>query len=470
MPINDGAVNKLGQWGMRVAVPFKFFPFAGSRRKVKPVGERTARFWALTTTILLLGYLCCGRSFAYVGIPPLNVFIGEVALGLFILTRAKESLGKWCHSLMSETRISTLAWAYYIFAGYGVIQAFHGLIAGYPPLITLQGLVFNIYPLYFFLGLWVGSRYPERLEKFFRWLAWCNGIYGTLFVGIVSPYLLERADPGRHESEVSIFGSPCGSALAIIGLLCFERRIRPVVIPMILNSFVMLGMQVRAEWLGFAGAFALWGVLSRKIGRMLAGVAGIILLLAVGYVADFSIPSPAGRGGQLSTKDIIGRGLSAIDSESASEYSETTESTAGTVEWRKKWWRAIWSAIHENNFNILFGFGHGYPLTDLVPYLEGQSEIRSPHNIFFFCLSYTGWVGVILFFTFQLVILRLHWLVFRQTRNPFGVAYVVMSIASAFFSNCFETPFGAIPYYLLTGLAIAPLLRSKNQPTTSIGA
>jgi hypothetical protein len=195
---------------------------------------------------------------------------------------------------------------------------------------------------------------------------------------------------------------------------------------------------------------------------MMAGAGAIIVLLGVGYIADFSIPAPSGRGGQISTRDIIGRALSSIDSETASKYSEGAESTAGTVEWRKKWWDAIWDSVHETSFKTLFGHGYGFPITDLVPYLAGEGNLRSPHSIFFFCLAYGGWVGIILFFTFQLAILRLHWLTYRLIKQPFGISFLLLCVTGAFFGNFFETPFGAIPYYLLTGLAIAPLVATPH--------
>ena len=421
----------------------------------------TAKFWAFTAGFILLGYLCMGRSFAYLGIKPLNLFIGEMVLGLFLVTKSREIVGRWLGSMVNEVSFSQTAWIYYLFASYGVIELLRGLTYDYPVFTALQNLVFNVYPLYLFIGLWLGIRYPNYLQRFVRWLAWGHGVYGVLYIAVLNPLSWNEAVMAGE--DVPLFGQPGGSPIAILGLLCFESKFQRMAIPLLLNAFVLLGIQVRAEWLGFGLGFLIWGLLSRKVGGMLAGAGAIAVLLAVGYVADFSIPGPAGRGGTISTRDIIGRGLSAFDAESASKYTDSADSTAGTVEWRKKWWEAIWNSVHETNLRTLFGHGYGFPITDLVTYLSSEDTLRSPHNIFFFCLGYGGWIGVILFFTFQLALLRLHWLTYQVTKIPFGIVFLPTCIAVAFFSNFFETPFGAIPYYLITGLAISPLLATQQR-------
>jgi len=424
----------------------------------------TPRFWAIAVGFTMLGYLSMTRSFAYLGVRALNIYVGEVVLGLFLLSRTKDILGKWASALTTKAQLGQLSWAYYLFLGYGVVELLRGIVEGYSPFTAFQNLVFNVYPLYIFIGLWVGSLYPNYLGKFFMLLAWVNGVYGLLYIIVLDP--MTQVDSPIGDDYVALFGQPAGSAVAILGLLCFETRLRRAFLPLLLNAFTLLALMVRAEWLGFAIGFAIWGILSRRLGKTLVVAGAIIVLLGAGYAADFSIPAPSGRGGQISTKDVIGRGLSAIAPEIASGYSESAVTSAGTVEWRRTWWKAIWDSVHETNTGILFGHGYGFPIAELVTYLENQ-VIRTPHNIFYFCLAHGGWVGVILFFAFQLTILRLHWMTYKITKQPFGIAFLAMCVSGAFFGNFFETPFGAVPYYLITGLAIvtapATRLRSKGQ-------
>jgi hypothetical protein len=417
------------------------------------------RFWACAVGFTTLGYLSMTRSFAYLGVRALNLFIGEIVLGLFLLTRAKDILGKWAGALMTKAQLSQFSWAYYLFLGYGIVALLRGIVAGHSTLTALQNLVFNVYPLYIFIGLWVGGLYPDYLGKFFRLLAWLNGAYGLIYIIVLGRMTNSNFPVG--DNQIEVFGQPAGSALSILGLLCFETRLRRASLPLLLNAFVMLALMVRGEWLGFAVGFVIWGIFSRRLGKILVGAGAIIILLGAGHVADFSMPAPSGRGGQISTRDVIGRCLSAVDPENASRYSESADATAGTVEWRKTWWKAIWDSVHETNTGILFGHGYGFPIADLVTYLKNEN-IRTPHNIFFFCLAHGGWIGVVLFFAFQLTIFRLHWLTYRLTKQPFGMAYLAMCVSSACFGNFFETPFGAVPYYLITGLAVAPLVSRRE--------
>jgi hypothetical protein len=419
--------------------------------------EKGPGFWSATAGFILIGYLCMTRSFAYLGVRPVNLYIGEIVLGLFLLTKSGVIIWRWLGSLITGVRLSQFSWVYYFFLSYGVIQVLRGMTLGYSSVTAFQVLVFNIYPLYIFIGLYLSSRYSAYLGKFLRLLAWCNGIYGITYIAILNPMFRDAYIASDQTGEqVALFGQPSGSALAILGLICFESKLRKVVVPLFLNAFVMLALQVRSEWLGFAVGLAVWGVLSRKLSGLLACAGAIILLLGAGYLTDFGIPAPVGRGGQISTMDIIGRGVAAFDSEDASRFSETAGSAAGTVEWRMKWWIAIWDSVHETSFSALFGHGYGFPITTLVTYMADHPGDRSPHNVFFFCMAYGGWIGVILFFVFQLTIFRLHWMSYRLIRMPFGIAYMAMCLSSASFGNFFETPFGAIPYYLITGMAVAP--------------
>ncbi len=81
----------------------------------------TPKSWAGAVGFTTLGYLSMTRSFAYFGVRALNLFIGEIVLGLFLLTRTKDILGKWAGALMTKAQLSQFSWAYYLFLGYGIV-------------------------------------------------------------------------------------------------------------------------------------------------------------------------------------------------------------------------------------------------------------------------------------------------------------------------------------------------------------
>jgi hypothetical protein len=78
--------------------------------------------------------------------------------------------------------------------------------------------------------------------------------------------------------------------------------------------------------------------------------------------------------------------------------------------------------------------------------------------VFYYALGYTGWVGVALFGLLQLAVFQIVLRAFRATGQPVGVVWWVMGLGMGMFEESFETPYKAIPFYLLVGMAMAPAL------------
>jgi hypothetical protein len=227
----------------------------------------------------------------------------------------------------------------------------------------------------------------------------------------------------------------------------------------------MIGVQVRADWLGFSVGLLTYGIVTlgrgfQHLQRIVCAVAVALGLLVVGYIVDFQLPSPVGRGGTISSREIIGRALAPLNSDIARQYSHNADSYAGTFSWRTEWWHAIWTSVLAEPVRAVIGYGYGYPLYSLTNYVP--NDVRTPHNVFIYALGYGGWVGVAIFFLLQFSLLRLLLQAYRITGQPFGIMYWATALSGAFFSNFFETPFGAIPFYLLVGLAAAPALIQAN--------
>jgi hypothetical protein len=410
--------------------------------------------WRKVILVLIIGYLTLGRSFAYLGIPPLKIFVGELFLFAFLLFRSRDVIGEWLNALLDPYRAThNYSWALLLFLMYGVFEALRGISLGYSVLVALQNLVFNIYPVYFFIGLWV-ARDSEFLPRLVRIQLWIIAIYGPAYV-----LFLNQIPTVLPSSNVPIFAYN-GALLGILGAICFERNLARVCLPLLLNTFVMLAAQVRSEWLACFLSIGLWSIITGRTRRFVAGLMLVAGLLAIGYLADVRLPSPRGRGGELSSREIVARAAAAIDPAWALEHSRSGGMYAGTISWRKVWWSAIWESVHAAPSTAIVGEGYGFRLGDLVPYLRGE-DIRTPHNIFFYVLGYTGWLGVALFAIFLSSLLHLMWRTYHLTGQPFGILLWVAGVASACFGNMFESPSGAIPFYLFMGMAAAPIVNRK---------
>jgi hypothetical protein len=285
-----------------------------------------------------------------------------------------------------------------------------------------------------------------------------NGIYGLLYI-----VALRHVDLTLPGSGIPVFSAAGGGAVAILGLLCFERDLRAVWLVLALNILVTLAWQVRAEWLGLGAGIVAWGLLTGRLGRVITIGLAALAVLAMVELAGVRLVGHAGT--SVSLSETLARAVAPIDVELAKELSPDAARHAGTAEWRTLWWEQIWLSVHSTPMLEAFGHGYGFDLFGLAPaeVRAGQAEdIRTPHSVFFYALGYTGWVGVVLFGLLQYMVVRLLLRSFRVTGQPIGLVWWVMGMAMALFEESFDTPVKAIPFYLLMGMAIAPGLQVKE--------
>jgi hypothetical protein len=416
--------------------------------------DRHMRFWANVAAVLVCGYGIFSRTFAYVGIPSMKVFIGDVTLALFIVCCTGAIVRPWLAGLLRPTPLSGVYWTLVVFISYGFLELARGLAGGYPPVTAMQDLVFNIYPLYFFVGWWAAVTYPDILPKIVKFLSVTSAVYGVLYY-----LLLRHVNLFLPGTNIPLIVTPSG-AMAIVGLPCFVKDLRRWWPVLAISTFLVLGAQGRAEWLALAAVIGVRSILMGQLSRVAWSGVFVTVVLGVGFWADVKIPSPVGRGGAISSREIVARAVAAVDRDAAAEISrEHAAFYAGTVSWRKRWWEAIWASVHADAETALLGHGYGYPIHNLVKYLrDAQHDIRAPHNVFYYTLGYTGWIGVAVFYSFLGALGLMLFHVWRVTGQPFGIVIWVGSIISGHFGNNFETPFGAIPLYLMCGMAAAELL------------
>jgi hypothetical protein len=424
--------------------------------------------WTIVAFVLLVGYLTFTRSFAYLGLPvvgvPVPLYVGEAVLLAFLVFKFRESLSRLFSGMVMRTSTSAVSWTIYLFMAYGLFETFRGVyLDSLSALTALQTLVFNIYPLFFFFGLWIGERYPTFLRTFIWALAWVGGIYGIAWILVLTRVIAYL--PGS--AEVPIFGQPASAYVAIFGLLCFESMRLRTWIPLLLNGIVLLALQVRGGWAGFLLGMVAWTLITKRFGRVGVAATALAGLLLFSYVFDITLPA-TGRGnrGDISARNIVAAVVAPFDRETAVQYSSSAGRYAGTAEWRTDWWRAIWRSVHDDPVRFAIGHGYGFPLRDLVPFLEEEIDLRTPHNVFFYALGYGGWIGVLLFVSLLVTLARLQWRAYQVTGNPFGFVFMAVSIGVASFGDFFETPFGGIPFFLIVGLCASPVLLSERRETS----
>ena len=415
--------------------------------------------WSRLAAFLVIGYLCMTRSFAYLGIPPLQLFIGELGLAAFVFLKPRVALGTWIGSVLRPSPLNELGLALLLFVAYGVWQVARGVLGGSSIFHTMKYFIFNYYTIYMFLGIWVAMKVPDFLPRLVRAIAWFNGVYGLIWIGALKHTTNYLFMPG---SDVQLFGQPVGSAVAILGLCCFERNLGRVWFLLALNITVLLTLQWRIEWLGLALGMCVWGLMTGRFGRVVAmGLAGVAVLGMI----ELTGVELSGRNTKVSLSETLARVIAPIDEELARQLSPNAEMAAQTMEWRQKWWDGIWRSVHAEPMLAAFGHGYGFNMLSVAPadIRYGDTEHRIPHSVFYYALGYTGWVGVVLFALLQVAIVRLLWRAYRLTRQPVGIVWWVAGMAMCSFEAGFDTPYRAIPLYLLWGMAMAAALQWQGQ-------
>jgi O-antigen ligase/polysaccharide polymerase Wzy-like membrane protein len=418
--------------------------------------------WQRLATVLIVGYLAMGKSFAYLGLPWISVYIGEIALAAFVLFGPAAKQGQWLRLVRRVRQLRRLKRLLVLLLVYGALEAVRGILHGYPAITAARDTAFNYYPLFLLLGIWTGLRDRGFLCRVIRILALCVGCYGLAWILFLSR--ITWTIPGTG-GRVPLFLGPYGGyTVALLGLVAFEQRLRGVWHLILLNTFVLLGSQSRADWLGLAvGLLALAWVTKRVKPLAVAG-GFMILFLGLMYVTDLSILSPTGRGEKVGTRisadSLIARAAAPLSKDLAARLAppETVSFAFGTTEWRLLWWANIWAKVHARLSSALFGFGYGYPIGDLNPDIESGTFIQTPHNDVLYALAYSGWLGVALFVLFQVELFRLLLRSYTLTGQPFGLMCWAALLTTSLFEDFFEAPFGAIPAYLLLGAAMAPAL------------
>lgn len=427
-------------------------PVTAPAASLPAAGQLTPAEKALTTMLLVtvVGYLVLGRTFAYIGVPGIPVFVGELVLVTCLVAaptrrrfeRALRDLSRPGHwHVLSVLLVAVVV--------VGAVTAVRGIVTGSDVMRALMSLPFNYYPLFLVVGLWWGAVDRQALRRCTLWLARASAVYGTVYVLLLSR--VPATFPGQ--TDVPLFGNGNSAGLAILGIVLHHRARREAGVLLALNTFVLLGLQQRSEWLGCALGLLALCLLTRQVKSFLQATAAVVGLLTVVSLLGLTIPGAEGRGGEVSLQGVVGRSVAPVAPQLAARFVDDSEVYTATASWRTTWWAGIWTSAREDAVTGALGHGYGYELFVLGENVPAST--RTPHNAFFYALGYSGWLGVMIVGSLWALIASRLWMVRRLAGENFGLVLGVFALSLGMFGNWFETPFGALPTYLMLGLALA---------------
>ena len=408
-------------------------------------------FWTKLVVVFLWLSTLLGKGSAYIGL----------SLGALLLFSTSALWDRWFKALTrKEDLLHLWSWALLVSLLCGFCELFYGLMQGFPLLTALEILVFNLCPVYVFLGIHVAGKHPGIARAYIRYSAWFAVVYAPLYFLFFNKLHISLSGllPGNDMNVLTNSGT--GSA-TILGLLAYEPNLIKFWLPLLVLTCLTIANQERSDWLGLFLSLLIWGFLEKKIRRVL-GIAGLITaVLVIAALLDLKLPAIPGRGGELSARGTVARMAGAISPDAAAAVGGGRADARfyyGTVYWRKHWWAAIRSEVSRTYGTEIFGMGYGYPLAHLASRDVEKQGTRSPHNILYFCLAYSGLMGVVIFIGLESCMFHILWRVYKLTGQTFGLVFFTYQIVQALFGNSIETPQVGIFVYLFVGLTIAPAI------------
>ena len=133
---------------------------------------RSSERWTKIVVLFMWGSMLLGKASGFLGL----------ALGILLLFDPRVLWNRWYAALTRPgDPLGGLAWAILVSLVYGFGELIYGVLLGYPFFTALQILVFNICPVYVFLGIWVGARHSNLIRRYIRYVAWFMVIYTPLY-------------------------------------------------------------------------------------------------------------------------------------------------------------------------------------------------------------------------------------------------------------------------------------------------
>lgn len=430
----------------------------------RPAALGRARLPALWK-VLVAGYMILGRTFAYLGVPP--IFIGEFFIARAIYQNHRRWIQRFIDDLFHMRLLATSVAAVILWGVFEILRTYY--VGKTPILAALKTFTFNYYPLVLIIGMALGA--DLRVADFVRFWRRFSMLYGIGMV--IWPFLRRQTLPWNE--DVSLFTGPSMAAVVPVSILALWPYLRdwkwkyPALLLAMGPIFFAPG---RGSLLGMAIGLVCVAFVSVHRVMVITLVMGSIFVVA--SIIGPMIPAAGGRGAEnLDPIFGIARVVATFNEPAAARMlrdagypaaAEDMEVAAGTASWRKELWMGAVNSL--NTFKLqMLGQGHG---ADLSRYTPGGEDIHTPHNFVVYAVFYTGAIGLAFFGLMMCAILMRGYFIPDRNMRAFLFSFVAMVSLMALVGNMFETPFGAIPFYLVTGVVLGINYAGSHTPTVPV--
>lgn len=404
------------------------------------------------------GYVVIGKSFAYLGAPP--VFMGEILFALGFLA----FLASGCTTALLTTVPAICA---AVLMGWVLLRVLQGI--GTYGVEALRDGAVALYGGFAFIVAALIVERPARIAQiigYFRIHARVL-VPAAFFLYLVARFLgtsIPRL-PGQDVDLLSVRPGElathlCGALVLVLVGLCKTGR---VWFWIALSATLLVASQNRGGMLALLLPLTLAMLLTGQISRLAAIACALALALLVTYAVNIEIDVPRGE------RPISARAV--IDNVTSIASSNDANNLDGTKKWRLGWWTAIRDyTFHGPYFWTGKGFGINLAMADgFVVGLElGGPVLRSPHNVHMTYLGRAGVPGLTLWLltigTWIIALLRAAHLAWRRGDLDwaryfvFLVCYLSAIVIDASFDVALEGPMLGIPFWILFGIGFGSLM------------
>lgn len=415
--------------------------------------SRLAELFLAALGIAFAGYMIFGKSFAYLGLPPL--YAGELLflLGLLAALRARSGINLVA-GLATAPALCLAA-----LMGWVLLRTLTGL-REYRVDALRDGAV-ALYGGYAFVMIALLLDDPRRLGtllRMFRWLARI-AIPMAIIAFILGdvPFFAARAG----ELSAHLTGA---CVLALVGLV----RVGPGWVAFVGLGAVLAAAQNRGSMLAIAVPVCLALLAVGQWKRMAATLILGAGLLGATAALDVEVELP-NSDRPVSASAVMNNIVSIVAPSSGGNLDDTKQ-------WRLRWWNTIVGyTVNGPYFWTGKGFGPNLAETDgyVVGLENGGPTLRSPHSIHMTYLARSGVPGLALWLltcaVWMAAMLAAFWRARRMGERKwesfflFIACYVASIVIDASFDVALEGPMLAIPFWTLIGIGIGAAMIFRAQ-------
>jgi len=455
------------------AGPSGWLPTPPPRLRTLVIEQRAMRWVAIGIPPLLAGYALFDKGFAYIRIPDVPIFFGEIlmlacvaaaCLATPIVRRGLE------HSTAAKLLLVFAVWG--LFRTVPNIGTYHldavrdGAL-WYYSLVALMvcALVLHDRDL---VGRWAGY-----YRRFIPWLLALSPL-GLLLAR--SPNRLPPIVPG---SNISFWDHKPGNiavqltiAIAFLWLVPgANRRTRAFMTGFATLFLLVVATQNRA---GFVAALAGLGVVwlfDKRRGRLtLVMISTIGLLFALAWGANLQFKGTQNR------KVSVDQFVSNLQSLGGGK-SNAQGSLSSNVEFRDQLWAGVIKKVKKEK-KVLIGLGMGPNIAASLGFQGQQADqLRSPHNSHLDVFARMGLIGAAIWILIWVVWLRVALRTRRRLRTlglalhaglvEVSVVGVTAILVNAYFDPTLESPQVSLWLWTLVGLTLGLVAISRRTTTPS---